>query len=877
MNPRWRRYLGFFGRNVEGDVDDELRFHLEMRARDYKASGLASGDAWRAATDRFGNYTAVNTALVNHDLAVAKRQDRRAFMDDLAQDVRYALRSLRRAPGFALVAIATLALGIGANTAMFSIVDAVVVRALPFPRADKLVSVSAVVLAEATRIRELSHSYSDVAAYRAISSGISGDAEAERVEATAVSANLFSTLGVAMASGRAFSADENSPGKSNVVVLSDGLWRRRFAANRGVIGQSLMIEGSPYTIVGIAPSGFSFPSSSTQLWVPITMPPSRSGAFWGDGGYKAIARLRDGVTPAAAQQEIRTLYKQIRHENPLWDPGPTYGAEATVTPLQDKLVGSARTVLWLLFGVVGVVLLIACANVANLLLVRATARQREVAVRMALGGGRSRIIRQLLTESVVLALIGGLAGIAVAALGIRALVGILPTDVPRVATIGLDLRVLAFTMLLVLATGIVFGLIPAIRSSGTDMQRAMRNGARGSSGTNRRLANVLVCGEIGAAAVLLIAALLLVRSMWTLQNIDPGFRTTSIVTARVSPPAKRFTGANTSAVIPFADEMLRRVRGIPGVAAVSLASDVPFSNGIRSLAIRVEGQFENIRAGLPMVEHYQTVAPNYFTTIGIPLVAGRPLSDDDRAGTPDVALVSESFARHYWPNGDAVGKRIGYPWESPWVTIVGVVHDAKVDSLTSTSTEVLYRPFKQSPVTAMSLVIRTDGDIGALANALRSTMTGLDRSTPVSEIQTMRTMVDRSAARQRFTMLLLSLFAGVALVLGIIGIYGVMSYAVVQRTREIGVRMALGASPSDARRMVLREALIIAIAGIGGGLVAAALSTRALGNLLYGVSATDPITFASVPLAITIVALIASYLPARRATRVDPTSALRAD
>jgi len=877
MNKRSRRYLGFFGRNVEADVDDELRFHLEMRARDYRESGLASGDAWRAAGERFGDYSSVNAALVTHDLGKARRQDRRDLMDDLVQDVRYALRSLRRAPAFALVAIATLALGVGANTAMFSIVDAVVVRSLPFPRADRLVSVTGSVLAEATRVRELSRSYSDVAVYRPLSVGISGDAEAERIEGATVSANVFSTLGVSMASGRAFSPEENSPGRSNVVILSDGLWRRRFAGNRAVIGQRLMIEGAPYTIVGIAPSEFSFPSRTTQLWIPIIMPPSRSGAFWGDGGYRTVARLRDGIAPAAAQHELRTLFKQIRHENPLWDPGPKYGVDATVTPLQDKLVGSARTVLWLLFGVVGVVLLIACANVANLLLVRATARQREVAVRMALGGGRSRIIRQLLTESVVLALLGGVAGIAVAAGSIRALVGVLPSDIPRVATIGLDFRVLGFTALLVVTTGIVFGLIPAIRSSGTDMQRAMRNGARGSSGTNRRLASLLVCGEIGAASLLLIAALLLVRSMWALQGIDPGFRTTSIVTARVTPPSTRFAGANASAVVPFVDELLRRVRGIPGVTAASVASDVPLSNGIYGLAIRVEGQFENIKASLPMVDHYQIVTPDYFTTIGIPLVAGRFFGEDDEVGAPDVALVSESFARHYWPNGDAIGKRVGYPWESPWVTIVGIVRDAKVDSLTGTSEEVFYRPFRQSPVTAMSLVIRSNGDVGALANALRSTIAQLDRSTPVSDVATMRSVIDRSAARQRFTMLLLSLFAGIALVLGVIGIYGVMSYAVAQRTREIGVRMALGASPGDARQMVLREALVLALAGIAVGLVAAALSTHVLGGLLYGISATDPVTFASVPLAITIVSLIASYLPAHRATRVDPTTALRAD
>jgi putative ABC transport system permease protein len=386
---------------------------------------------------------------------------------------------------------------------------------------------------------------------------------------------------------------------------------------------------------------------------------------------------------------------------------------------------------------------------------------------------------------------------------------------------------------------------------------------------------LLVCGEVGAAVLLLIAAMLLVRSMWALHQIDPGFRTTSIVTARVNPPTSRYPDAKT--IVPFVDEVLRRVRAIPGVEAAAVVDNLPLSKGVRSIAMRVEGQFEDIRRSLPMIDHYQVVTPEYFSTIGIPVIEGRPLTDDDRAGSPDVALVSESFARHFWPAGGAIGKRIGYPWPSEWVTIVGVVRDAKIDSLTGVAGDAFYRPIKQAPTSALSIVVRTTSDVQSVAAAIRNAVGQIDRGTPVSGIETMRSVINRSAARQQFTMLLLSLFAGIALLLGVIGIYGVMSYAVAQRTREIGVRMALGASPGDARSMVLREGLSLAVVGILVGVVAALLSTRALSGLLYGVTTMDPLTFGAVPAGLIVVALLASYLPARRATRVDPTTALRAD
>lgn len=874
MNSRWRRYLRFFGPNVEADVDDELRFHLEMRARDYEARGLSSDAAHRAARERFGDYDAIGSTLRAHDHSHARTERRRDVMNDLLQDLRYAFRGLRRAPGFALVAIATLALGIGANTAVFSVVDAVVLRALPFPHPERLTSIAGSTLGELTRIRELNRSWTDVAAYRAASINLSGDAEPERLDGAVTTPNLFTILGVPAALGRAFVGDESATGRIFVVVLSDGLWRRRFGADPAIIGKSIMVEGAPYEVVGVMPPGFGFPLRDSQLWIPLNMPPAHTGQLWGMGGFQLVGRLRDGVTAGQSTEELRALYKQIRFENPIWDPGPDYGRDARVTLLQQRLVGSARTMLFLLLGVVGVVLLIACANVANLLLVRATARTKEVAVRMALGGGRARIVRQLITESLVLAAIGGGCGMLVAWLGIHELLAVLPVDIPRLTTIGIDWRVLGFTSLLVVATGVGFGLLPAIRASG-DVQPSLRDGSRTSTGSNRRLASALVAAEIAAAVLLVIGATLLIRSVRELEQIDPGFRVTSIVTARVTPPRSRYMDPRSTP--PLYDNILQRVSALPGVESAAAVDRLALDQPVGGLAVRIEGQAEDIKRSLPSAEHYQVITPAFLSTMKIPLLAGRGFSEVDRPGAPEVAIVNESFAKRFWPDGDAIGKHIGYPWPSEWMTIVGVVRDTKVDSLTEGRNATVYRPLAQASGLNMVLVLRTSTEMRTLAAELRRAVASVDAGVPLSDVQTMSSIVEQSSSRQRFATLLLGLFAAIALALGSVGIYGVMSYSVAQRQREIGIRMALGASPSDARRMVLREGLFMAAGGIAAGLVAALAGGRLLGGLLYGVEATDPVTFVVVPLLLAGVALLASYLPARRATRVDPTTALRAD
>jgi len=877
--PLWRRYLRFWRPDIGADVDDELGFHLDMRAAEYEARGLPPAEARRRAQARFGDVAAIGAALRAHDHRTTHRQRRRESMGDLRQDLRLALRGLRRAPGFAAVAVLTLALGIGANSAIFSVVNAVLLRPLPYQEPDRLVRVSdwGYTGGEFVRLRELSRSFQQVAAFVSASHGLSGDGEPERLDGAVASANLFATLGASTLLGRAFAPGEDEPGRDAVVVLSHGLWQRRYGSDPGIVGRSVTVDGALRTVVGVMPRDFHFPSHATQLWIPLTLDRANLGALWGSGGYTFIARLRPGVTVDQARADVRRVAREIRRENPIWDPGPEYGSTADVMPLQRSIVGAVRPTLLLLLGVVGCVLLIACVNVANLLLVRTTARQQELAIRTALGGGRGRLLRQLLTESVVLAIIGGIAGLLLAWPAVRALVALLPADMPRVAEIGLDWRVLAFTALLTLLTGVAFGLLPALRATGGALHASLKAGGRGGSrgAGHHRLSSALVAGEIALAVVLVSAAGLLVRSFQELRRVDPGFRTERVIAARISPPKQRYADAARQRA--FYTGLLQRVAALPGVESAAAVNQLPLRGGVYGLAIRVEGKFEDMRRTLPMADHYQIVTPGYLQTMGIPLLRGRWFTDADREGAPDVVVVSESMARHFWPGEDPIGRRIGYPWPSEWLTVVGVAGDVKQDSLSGAAGMTVYRPLFQAPASAMTLVARTTADPVALAAGLRAAVAEADPDVPVSDVSTMAQVVAASVAKPRFTMFLLAAFAAVALALGAVGIYGVMSYAVSLRTREIGVRMALGATPRDALGMVVRQGALLTAAGVGVGVVGALAATRVLAGLLYGVTPTDPLTFVAVPVVLAAIALAATYLPARRATQVDPTVALRAE
>jgi len=877
--PRWRRYLRLVRPNVPADVDDELRFHIDMRVERNIALGMSADEARREALQRFGDVALVRATLVEHDKRRQDAEGRRELVDDLAQDIRFGWRSLRRAPAFAVAATLTLALGIGANAAIFSIVNAVVLRPLPYARPHELVSIGRGSGGEFLGLRERLRSYTQIAAYVGQTHPIDDGREALRVEGAAITTNLLAMLGVSPLLGRAFTEEEGRHGSNNVLLLSHGLWQRQFGASPDVIGKRLLVEGAPHTVIGVMPPGFRFPTRDAQYWQPYAFNPANIGYHWGVGGIRFVGRLAPGVTRARAERELREVWPALRTLNPLWQPGPDYRRDATVTALQDDVVGSAGATLWVLFGCVVMVLLIGCVNVANLLLARATARQRELSVRAALGGGRARLIRQLVTESLLLAAIGAALGVGFAYLAVRWLVAVMPAGVPRAEEIAVNGPVLLFTSLVAVLTGLLFGIFPAVRATNAARLSVAGSWRRATASvSHQRVSSLLVASQMALAVVLVIVAGLLVRSFTAVLTVDPGFRTEQVVAARVSPPGSSYE--DPTRLTALYATILERVAAIPGVRSAAGVDKLPLAQTVWGLAARVEGQFEDaMRGPLPVIDHFQMVTPQYFETMGMP-VRGRVFTEADREGQVPVAIVSESVARRFWPNSDAIGKRIGYPFPSPWMTIVGVVPDTKQDSLTDTTAMSAYVPWWQR--TRMSgselwVVARSDGDPSALGGMIRRIVRDVDRSVPVSDVRTMDAVLAGSLQKTRFTVSLVGAFAAAAVLLGAVGIYGVMSYVVGQRTQEIGVRMALGASGFRVLALVLGRAAKLALAGAAAGLLAALAGTRSLGALLHGISPTDPLTFAAVPILFLIVAVLASYAPAIRATRADPVRALRAD
>jgi predicted permease len=679
--------------------------------------------------------------------------------------------------------------------------------------------------------------------------------------------------------GAGFPDEAATPGKNNLIMLSDGLWRARFGADRSIVGRTVLVDGVPSVVVGVMPQGFRYPSSATQFWVPVAFNPANLGAHWAVQNGVFVGRVKRGTPVAQATKEVRDVWPTLRRLNPLWDPGPTYRLDVNPRPLRDTMIGAPKSLLWTLLGCVFLVLLIACVNVANLLLARATARERELAVRAAVGGGRGRLVRQLVTESLLLSVIGAGLGVALAAAAVRWLVAILPTGIPRVDEITVNATVLAVTGLLALGTGLVFGIAPALRATRSAVPSHTVGSRRSTPGVgHHRLSALLVAGEVALAVMLVIAAQLLVRSFAHLRSIETGFEETSLIAARITPPGASYKEANR--LTSLYTSAMDRIGGIPGVRQVAAVDKLPFATSVWGMAPRIEGQWEDGTKSLPDIDHFQMITPGYFSTMRIPIVEGRTFSATDGAIAPPVAIISKSMARRFWPNQSAIGKRIGYAWASPWITIVGVVADVRQDSLRDTLTTSIYVPWEQRTRmsgTEMWLLARTTGDPKALAASIRSIVHDIDRTVPVSDVRTMEDIVDGSVQRDRFTMLIVGLFAAVALLLGAVGIYGVMSYLVSQRTREMGVRIALGASAPSVVRLIVSRGLGMAIAGALAGMVIAIWATRPLAALLYGVSATDPVTFGTVPVIFVVVAVVASALPALRATRVDPVRTLRAD
>ncbi|HVE79926.1 MAG TPA: ABC transporter permease [Gemmatimonadaceae bacterium] len=805
-------------------------------------------------------------------------------MDSLLHDVRLALRRLTRTPGFTLVVVLTLALGIGANTAIFSVVDGILLRSLPLRAADELVMMFGASREGAKTedswytsypdyadIRAQNRVFSEMGAWtRATPSLLSPDAEPTRLRASAVTASLFPLVGVVPALGRVFLPDEEKPGAPKVALLGDALWRQRFGADPRIVGKSVLIDGEPHTVVGVMPAHFQFPGQS-QLWLPATEAFSEMAR--GRHGFGVIARLQPGVTLPAAEREVRAIARRLEDQHP----GTNADRTARLETAEDAIVGDVRPALLVLLGAVAVVLLIACANVANLMLARAAGRGREAAVRSALGAGRGRLVRQYLVESVVLALAGGALGLIVALWGVEFLVKAAPPDIPRLEEVGVDARVLGFMLAVALGAGIAVGIVPALHGSRVDLASTLKEGGRGTvGGRGNRLRRALVVAEVALSVILVAGAALLLRSFQHLRQVDLGFRPQRLLAVQVMLPPSR--GSEPEFVTSFFRTLRDRVAALPGVESVALAHAHPLNPNWTS-GFAIAGR-DMPPPGQGPEANFRPVSPGYFRTAGIAFARGRDFTDHDVLRAPGVVIINEAFARRYFPGQDPIGQRLerGSAWfEGGAATfeIVGLVAGERFNGPTGEQLPAMYFPHAQYPFTEMELIIRTKVEPATLTTAVRGEVWRLDRTLPVDNVRTLEEVAAQTVAVPRFNTALLAGFAALALLLAAVGVYGVLSYLVAQRAGEIGVRMALGADAARVLRMVLAEGVLLAGVGVAMGLVAALWTTRLLGSLLFGVSPTDPVTFAAVTLTLAAVAAIASWLPARRATRVDPVVAMR--
>ncbi|HXU69647.1 MAG TPA: ABC transporter permease [Polyangia bacterium] len=808
-------------------------------------------------------------------------------MEGFGKDVRFALRMLRRTPGVSAAAIVALALGIGANTAIFSVVDGVLLRPLPYPNSSQLVSIrwhypslgrpAALSYPEYKDLLAQSRTLANAAVYEQLDANLEGTGSApERVSAGVASATLFPTLGVAPMLGRNFTAEEERRGSDQVAILTYATWRDRFGADQKVVGRSLTLDGLAYRIVGVLPAGFRF-GGVDELWIPLsTSNPqvSERGSHW----LRVVGRSKAGVTPAQLDQDLTAISMRTIEGNPR-----SYRADYRLVekPLIAQVVGDVQLALWVLLGAVALVLLIACANVANLLLARATARRREMALRTALGARRLRLVRQLLTESLLLAIAGGGLGVLLASWGVDGLLALAPDALPRAHDVALDGRVLAFTLVLTAATGVAFGLIPALSASRPDLQGALRDGARGASAARGRLKRTLVVAELALSLVLLVGTGLMLRSFLALRSVDPGIRPDHVLTLRaaLSTPKGEPTTEERLRWVAWFARATDRLAALPGVRSAAAADILPLDGNDSRYTFELPGQAGMAAVDLPH-EEVRQVTPGYFETLGVRLVRGRFFAASDDAQAPPVVVVNETLARRYWPNEDPIGKRLKLHHDTTpaWATVVGVAGDVRGFGLDEPAHGELFLPYAQMrDSSGMTVVVRSDGDAKALAASARAAMAELDATQPIYDVQPMSELVASSLAQRKFALVLMLLFAGAALLLTAVGIYGVMSYTVAQRTQEIGIRVALGAQPSSVLRMVIGDGMRLCAIGLGIGLGAALGLTRLLASLLYGVSTSDGLTYAAIAGVLAGVALVAIAIPARRATRVDPMLALRAD
>ncbi len=871
-------------KNVDDEVSDELELHLEMRTREYIARGMDPAAAREAALRRFGDLENVRTAC--REIGRKRDQDmrRHEYLTELRQDVGFALRQLVAHPAFSLIAVLTLALGLGATTAIFSVVNAVVLRPLPVPAPERLVTLGGeYTIASAgnyTVLAERQRSFSSLGAAQFSSFNLSEGERPERTVGSRVTASYFDVFGIPPARGRVFGADEDQPGREQVVVLSHRLWQRRFGADRAIVGRDIRMNGQPYTVLGVMPSSFDLTADSAELWVPIAFTPERK-AMHDERFLTVVGRLKDGVTPEQATEDLEAIAAALR---PI-DRANT-NLHFRAVPFMEQFVGDYRTRLFVLLGAVGLVLLIACGNVANLLLARSAVRGREVAIRAALGAGRGRIVRQLLTESAVLGLVSAAAGLAFAWWGMRALVSLVPPGVPRIEQASVDGVVLAFTLGISILSSLVFGCAPVVRAARTSLSEALKEGGRGSAGTRGRdwLRSALVAAEVAFAVLLLVGAGLLIRSALELQRVRPGFDPKGVMTARLTLPLAKYP--EPERVVATFERLAEEVARIPGARVAAVASNIPLVRTGNNNNLRAEGTPDEPEYGIE--SSLGIVTPDYFTAMGIPIVRGRTFDARDRRGSQKVMIVNQALAEALFPGKDPLGKRVGCCEREPdgsriYKVIVGVAANVRSRGLGEELRNEFWLPVPQVPDKAwtwvqrsMYVVARTSGEPEALTPALRRAVASVDPDAPLYSESTMEQRMEEFAATARFNTLLLTLLGVIGLILSTVGIYGVIAYFVTQRTAEIGVRMALGAMPRHVILLVLRQAILPVAAGVILGLVASAAATRVLAAYLVGVEPTDPLTLATVVAVLALAALLATILPARRAASVAPTQALQA-